>query len=61
MVTNLLLNLNIQNSLKLKTCVKSLPVKCFFFNEVEETDHLRLLIGTLPEAKKTSSHEPKGK
>ena len=41
----------------MKTCVRSLPVKPFFFNEVEGTDHLRLLIGIFPETEKTPRHK----
>ena len=45
----------------MKTCVRSLPVKHFFLNEVEGTDRLRLLIGTLPETEKTSGHKAEEK
>ena len=45
----------------MKTCVRSLPVNSFFLNKAEGTDHLRLLIGTLPEAEKTPSPKAKEK
>ena len=58
---NHFINLNYSKFTKMKTHARSLRVNNFFLNEVEETGHLRLLIGTLPEAKKTPSHELKGK
>ena len=45
----------------MKTCVRSLPVKPFFFDEVEGTDHLRMLIGTFPETEKMSGHKAEEK